>query len=155
MEIFFIYISHVFTFPGLPFRSPLLPPPSPASMRVLPHPTIQSSLQVIAFSYTGASTTLRHKGPLLPLMPNRPSSATYVAWVSSCVLFGWCTHSQELPESWPFDIVAPQSAANPLSPLNTTSNCSIRTQCSIPVVGCNHLPLQSSASAFIRLWQSL
>jgi hypothetical protein len=37
LDIFFIYISNVFPFPGLPFWSPHPIPPPPASMRVLPH----------------------------------------------------------------------------------------------------------------------
>ena len=36
--------------------------PLPASMRVLPHPPTHSCLPALAFSYTGASNTLRSKG---------------------------------------------------------------------------------------------
>jgi hypothetical protein len=38
LDVFLIYISDVFRFPGLPSGNPLPIPPPPASMRVLPHP---------------------------------------------------------------------------------------------------------------------
>jgi hypothetical protein len=60
---YFIYISNVFTCPGLPFGNPLYPIlPPPASMRVLPHPPTQSCLPALAFPYIGESNALRPKG---------------------------------------------------------------------------------------------
>jgi hypothetical protein len=60
LDIFFIYISNIFSFPGLPFGNPL--PPSPKSMRVLTHPPTHSLLSSLAFPYTGALNNLRLKG---------------------------------------------------------------------------------------------
>jgi hypothetical protein len=62
LDSFFIYISNVFPFPGLPFRTLLSHPTSPASMRVAPHSPTHSHLPVLAFSYTGALNTLRPNG---------------------------------------------------------------------------------------------
>ena len=62
LDIFFIYISNGFPFPGLPFRTPYPILPPPASMRVLPHPPTHSHLPALAFPYTGVLNPLRHKG---------------------------------------------------------------------------------------------
>ena len=59
-DIFLIYISNVFPFPGLPFRNPLSHPPSSCLYEGAP-PT-HSQPPVLAFPYTGALNTLRPKG---------------------------------------------------------------------------------------------
>jgi hypothetical protein len=52
----------------------------PASMRVLLHPPNHSHLPALAFSYTGASNTLRPKSHSpSDVQQGHPSSATYVA----------------------------------------------------------------------------
>jgi hypothetical protein len=61
LNIFFIYISNVFSFPGLPFRNPLSHSPSPCLYEGAP-PPIHSHLPTLAFLYTGASNTFRPKG---------------------------------------------------------------------------------------------
>ena len=112
LDIFFIYISNVFPFPGLLFGNLLSHPPTTATMRVLPlqlplwgstfpveggcstynchyegapptHPFFL--LSALAFPYTGASNPLRPKGHLPYWCPTRLSSATYAsrAMVSS------------------------------------------------------------------------
>ena len=62
-------------------RSPLHKPPyyscSPASMRVLPHPTTQSHLPALAFLYTGALNTLSRKGHSSHWCSKKPTSGTY------------------------------------------------------------------------------
>jgi hypothetical protein len=49
LDIFFIYISNVIPFPGLPSENPLFSP-------------IHSHFPVLAFPYTGAWSLLRTKG---------------------------------------------------------------------------------------------
>jgi hypothetical protein len=64
--------------------------PSPASMRVLPHPPIHFRFPSLAFSYTWASNTLRNKGLSSYWWLTRPSSATYATRAmgpSMCVLW--------------------------------------------------------------------
>ena len=69
-----------------------LPPPPPASMRVLPHPPTHSHLTILAFTYTGTRVSppidAREGHPLL-YMQLEP-------WVPACVLFGWWFSPWEL-----------------------------------------------------------
>jgi hypothetical protein len=67
----FSHISNVILSPGLPSRNPLSHPPSPATMRVLPHPVTHSCLPALAFSYTGVSNSHRTKGCFLPMRSNK------------------------------------------------------------------------------------
>ena len=53
-------------------------PPTPAIMRVLSVTPTHYHLTALVFPYTGPSS-LHRQGPLLLLMPDKPSSATYVA----------------------------------------------------------------------------
>jgi hypothetical protein len=62
LDIFFIYISNVFPFPGFLFRNPLSHLSFPVSMRVLLHSLTHSSLPALAFPYTRALNPLRPKG---------------------------------------------------------------------------------------------
>jgi hypothetical protein len=90
LDIFFIYISNVFPFPGLPFGTPISHPSSPASMSVRPYPPTHSYLPDLEFPYTGALNTLRPEGLFFHWCPTRPSSATYVASAMShsmCILW--------------------------------------------------------------------
>jgi hypothetical protein len=143
-DISFIYISNVILFPGLPSGTPLSHSPSPASMRVLLHPSTHSCLPALAFPYTGASNFLRTKGCSFHLCPTRPSSATYAAGAmgpSMCTIwlvvqspraprgFGWLT------------LLLPHGAANPLSSFSPFFNSSIGDPALRPMVGCEHLPL--------------
>jgi hypothetical protein len=89
--IFFIYISNVFPFPGLPFRSPLSHSPPPASVRVFPHLPTNSQLPTLAFTYKGHQipsdsratppTDLQQGHPLPHIRPEPR--------VPACVLFPW------------------------------------------------------------------
>jgi hypothetical protein len=63
LDIFFIYISNVSPFPGLPFGNPLSHPPSPCLYEGAPPPTC-SHLPAMAFPYTGAPDR-----PVLSLIP--------------------------------------------------------------------------------------
>jgi hypothetical protein len=60
--IFSIYISNVIHFPIPRSGNPLSNPPTPASIRVFPHPPTHSQLPALAFPYTGASSLHRIKG---------------------------------------------------------------------------------------------
>lgn len=60
-DIFFIYISNISLFPGLPFRNPLYQPPLPCLYEVLTHPTTLSLL------FSLASPTLGHQIPSGPM----------------------------------------------------------------------------------------
>ena len=78
LDIFFIYISNVFSFPGLPFRNPLSHTPSPCLYEsASPTPPTHPHPPALAFPYTGASNTLRPKGLSSHLCPTRPSSSMY------------------------------------------------------------------------------
>ena len=61
IDIFFIYISNIITFLGLPSENPLSHAP-PASMMVFLHPSTHSYLHALSFPYTGASSLHRTKG---------------------------------------------------------------------------------------------
>jgi hypothetical protein len=68
-DIFFIYISNIQTLSWfLLWKSPIPPPPA--------HQPTHSCFLALAFPYTGATRLHRTKDPLLP---TRPSSATYAA----------------------------------------------------------------------------
>ena len=143
----FIYISNVFTFPGVPFGNPLSPPP--ASLRVLPH------FPTLAFPNNGASNTLRPKGlssHLMSIQQDQPLPHMWPApWVPPFVFFGWWYSPQELWGVWPVNTVASSvGAATPLSSFSPFYNSSIRD----PLAQSNGW-LQASSSVFVRLWQSL
>jgi hypothetical protein len=69
--IFFIYISNVFTLPGLSFRTPLSHPPSPCLYEHAPPPTnpLPSSHPGIPLHWGIEHPQVQ--GPLLPLMSNK------------------------------------------------------------------------------------
>jgi hypothetical protein len=134
---FFIYVSNVFPFPGLPFRNPHSIPPSPASMRVLPHLPIHSHLPAMALSYTGVWNTLRPKDHSSHGCPSRPSSATYVAkalGLSMCTRW-MVVQSPDLwgaPEVWLVDTVDPiMGLQTPLAPSVTSPTPLPGTPCSV------------------------
>jgi hypothetical protein len=57
---YFIYLHFkCYPFPGFPSGKPLTYMPSPASIKVLPHPPTHSCLPALIFSYTGASSLPR------------------------------------------------------------------------------------------------
>jgi hypothetical protein len=85
LDIFFIYISNIFSFPGLPFRKPLSYPPSSDSMREFPLPLTDSHFLALALPYTQISNSLRPKDCSYHWCPTKP-----------CVFFGWWFSSWEL-----------------------------------------------------------
>ena len=148
LDIFFIYISNVIPFPGLPSRSPLSHPFFPCLYEGTP---THSYLPALAFLYTGALNTLRPKVPLLPRCPARPSSATYVAGAMSpsmCTLW-LVVQSLGAVGVWPLDIVAPPMG------LKTHSTPSVSSPTPPSGTPCSVKWLQASTSVFIRLSQSL
>jgi hypothetical protein len=91
LDIFFIYISNVFPFSGLPFRKSYPIPPPPASMRVLPHPPTP----VIPPWH---SPTLGHLTPSdprasLPTDDQQGHPLSHM-WPAPCVFFGWWSSLQ-------------------------------------------------------------
>ena len=85
LDIFFIYISNVFPFPGLPYTTLSL-----YSMRVLPHSPTHYHLSALALPYTGVLNTLRPKGRSYHWCRTRPFFATYAAEAigpSMCILW--------------------------------------------------------------------
>jgi hypothetical protein len=60
--MFFIYISNVIPFPGLPSGNSLSHPPSTPSLRVLSHPLTHSYLLALVFPYIGALNPFKPKG---------------------------------------------------------------------------------------------
>jgi hypothetical protein len=105
LDIFFIYISNVIPFPGLPSRNHLSHPPS---MRVLLHPSTHSH-PALAFCYTGhwnnsgprtvPPTDVRQVHPLPHMCPE--------PWVPPCIIFGWWLSPRELRGVWLVDTFAP------------------------------------------------
>jgi hypothetical protein len=75
LGIFFIYISRVIPFPGIPSENPYST--LPASMRMFSHPPYHSHFPSLAFPYTGALNLQRTKVLSFHRYPIRPSSATY------------------------------------------------------------------------------
>jgi hypothetical protein len=88
LDIFFIYISNVFPFPGLPFGKPLTHPPFPCLYEGAPPPTTPILLP-------WHSPTLGHQTPSVQGSPptdvqqGRPLPHMWPEhWVAPCVFFG-------------------------------------------------------------------
>jgi hypothetical protein len=91
-RVFFIYISNVFPFLGLPFSNSLSHASSTCLSEGAPPPTY-SHLPALAFLYTGASNTLRphsHWCPTKTLLHMRPAPQ-----VAPCIYFNWWSSPQE------------------------------------------------------------
>ena len=78
--ILFIYISNASPLPSFSSANPLSYPPTPTSIRVLPHPQSQSCLTTLAFPYAGASSLHRTQGLPSHQCQIRPSSATWIPY---------------------------------------------------------------------------
>jgi hypothetical protein len=68
LDIFFIYISIVFPFPGLPFRNPVSYPPSPCLYENAHPPTL---VLIPWHSLQWGIKHLQAQGPLFPLTSNK------------------------------------------------------------------------------------
>jgi hypothetical protein len=157
LNIFFIYISNVVPYPGLPSGNLLSHPPPTSSMRVLLHSPTHFCLPALAFPYMYLGTpsgprasppTDVQQDPLLPRMWPEP-------WVPPmCIL--WSV-SQELQGVWPVDTVAPSmglqtpsapSVPSPTPPLGTL--CSVQrfavSICQALAQPLKRLPYQASVS---------
>jgi hypothetical protein len=152
LDIFFIYISNVITFPGLPSPgNPLSHTPSPCFYEGTPpltHPLLPPHLSIP--QHWGIKPP-QDQGPLLPLMPNNPLLHMQLEpWVPPCVLFGWWFSLWELLGVWLVNIVVlPMGLQIPSAP----SVLSL-----IPPWGPHAQSnswLQTSTSVFVRVWQSL
>jgi hypothetical protein len=87
LDIFFIYISNVNPFPGLPSENPY-----PIHSTSAHQPT-HFCFSVLVFPYTGTSNALKPKGLSSHWCPTSPSSATYAAGAmgsSMCTLWWRC-----------------------------------------------------------------
>jgi hypothetical protein len=120
LDILFIYISNIFLFPGLLFRNPLSHPLS-ASMSVLSHPPIHSSLPTPGIPLHRGIEHPQAQESLLPLMSNKAILCHIQG--PPCVLFGWWSSPWELQGLWLVDTVAPsmglQDPSPPLIPSTT------------------------------------
>ena len=119
LVILFIYISSVIPPFQFPLHKPPSPPPSPASMRVLPHPPTHFCLSSLAFPYAGVSKLHRTKGLPSQWCQIRYSSVTYPAGAmgTPCVLFGWWFSPWELWGVWLVGIVVlPMGMQSPSAP---------------------------------------
>jgi hypothetical protein len=148
LDIFFLYISNVFPFPGLPFGNSYPIPPPPTSMTVLPHPPIHSS------SHPGIPTHwgIEHpqaQGPLLPLMSDK-AVLYHICSRSHGSLHVYSLVGGPVPgsswESGQLTLLLLHGAANPLSSFSPLSNSSIGDPVISPMVDCKHLPLYLSGS---------
>ena len=75
---FFIYISNVFCFSGLPSGDPIYHPSIPCFYEgvPLPHPSTHNCLPTLEFLYSEAWSLPTIQGPLLPLMSNKAILST-------------------------------------------------------------------------------
>jgi hypothetical protein len=62
LDILIFYISKVIPLPGFPSGNPISHTPSPAFMRVIPHPSTHTCLPALEFPYIGALSLQRTKG---------------------------------------------------------------------------------------------
>jgi hypothetical protein len=147
LDIFFIYISNVIPFPGLPPGNPL----SHASMRMLPHSPTHSCLPSLELPYTGALNPYRTKGQSSDWCPTRPSSVTYSAEAmcsSMCILW-LMVQSLGALEVWLVDNVAPSMGLQPPSALSVLLQLLHKG---------HHIQsnvwVKASTSVFVKLWHS-
>jgi hypothetical protein len=110
LDIFFIYISNVFSFPTLPFRNPLSHSPSPCFYEGAPSPShpLLSSCHSIPLHWD-----IEHpqaKWRLLPLMSNK-TILCHICSLSNGSLYVYSLVGGPVPGSsrgvWLLDTVAP------------------------------------------------
>jgi hypothetical protein len=106
LDIFFIYISNVISFPGFPSEKFLLPIPSPCSPT---HPLILSSPEYRTFTGPRASPPIDVQGghPLLHMQLE--------PWVPSRIFFDWWFRPRELWGYLLVHIVVPPMGLQTLS----------------------------------------
>jgi hypothetical protein len=135
-DILFIYISNAIPFLSSLPPSPPIPPPFPASMRVLPYPPIHSHLTALEFLYTGTSIEpSQDQGPLLPLMTNKAILCYICDWSHGSLhvysLVG-CLVSGHSGGFWLVDVVVvPMGLQTPSDP-SVLSPTPLGTLCSVP-----------------------
>ena len=135
LDIFFIYISNVIPFPGLPSENPFSPPPSPAYMRIPLCPPTHSCLPALAFPTLGpwAFTGPRASPPIDASQVHPLLHVKLEPWVPPCVLFSWWLSPWELWRVLLVDIVVlpmwlqtpPTPSVIPLTP-PSRSPCSVQ-----------------------------
>jgi hypothetical protein len=116
LYIFFIYISNVFPFPGLPFRTTLSQSPPPASISgcspthpptsIFPpwhSPTLRH--QTLSGPRASPPTDVQQGYPLPHMWP--------APWVPPCVFFGWWSSSWGLQGSSLLTLLLPPWGCNP------------------------------------------
>ena len=132
IDIFFLYISNVISFPGFLSKNSLSHAPSCSSST---HPL---SLPVLAFLYTGALSLLRTKGHSSLCCPTRPSSATYAAGASGSLhvysFVGGLVPGSSVNTGW-FIFFSSCGAGNPYSSLGPSSSSAIRDPVLSSMVG--------------------
>jgi hypothetical protein len=97
VDILFIYISKVISFPDPP-RNPLSHAPSSCSMRECPHLLTHSCLPALTFPYIGP----RASSPIDAQQGHPLLHIQLEPWVPPYILLGWWFRSWEL---WLVDIV--------------------------------------------------
>ena len=119
LDTLFIYISNVIAFPSFPSANLYYANAPTASPRVLTKQTTHSSLPVLAFLYTGASSLHRTKGLSSHWHPTKPSKLhmRQEPWFAPCVFFCCSFSHWELWRVWLVDIfVIPMGLQTPSSP---------------------------------------
>ena len=122
---YFLYLQFkCFPLSRSPLQKPLAHSPSPCLCEGA-HPPIHSCLTSLAFSYTGASNTLRPKGLSSPWCPTRPFFARYAdsAMSPSMCILCLVVQSWELRGVWAIDTVTPPTGMGmqPPSALSVSS----------------------------------
>ena len=137
LGIFFIYISNVFSFPGLPFRNLLSHhSPSPCFYKGThpPTQTLLSSLPGIPLHWGNKHPQAR--GSLLPLMSNKEILCLICRTInpSMCTL-GWWSSTQELLGIWLVDTASAMRLQTPSVPSVPSPNPPSGTPMFSPIVG--------------------
>jgi hypothetical protein len=147
LDIFFIYISNVFPFQGLPFRTPLSHP-LPLSLGGCSPYTHPPPFSLPGIPLHWGIEDPQAQGSLLPLMPNKAILCHICGWSmgpSMCTLW-LVVQSLGALGVWPVDTVALSMGLQPPSALSVPSPTSIRDSVLSPMVGCKHLSLYLSGS---------
>jgi hypothetical protein len=108
------------------------PPPLPCVFEGVPSHTHPLLFPWPGFALHWFIKPSKDQGPLLSLMSNRPSSATYVTGVPPCVLFGLWFSVWELKGFWlVYIVVPPAGLQTPSSPSNLSLTPPPRILCSV------------------------
>jgi hypothetical protein len=135
LDIFFIYISNVIPFPGIPSKKTLPLPPPHAYQPTHSHFLAQSIPYIGHRTFTGP----RAFPPIDDRLDHPLLHIQLELWIPPCVFFGWWFSLREL-----LGVLVSSyccffyGAGNPFTNLGTFSSSSIRDPMLSPMYGCEH-----------------